>query len=79
MNREPEISPQPLEFAVAIYWSDQDESFIAEMPVLAGCAADGESPQDALRALDMVAREWIETARELGRDIPEPNGRPPLA
>jgi predicted RNase H-like HicB family nuclease len=60
-----------------IYSSDEDCAFIAEMPELAGCAADGESPQGALCALNTVAREWIETARELGRDIPEPKGRLP--
>jgi predicted RNase H-like HicB family nuclease len=60
-----------------IYSSDEDCAFIAEMPELAGCAADGETTHDALRALNTVAREWIETARELGRDIPEPKGRLP--
>jgi predicted RNase H-like HicB family nuclease len=64
-----------MKYAIAIYWSDEDEAFIAEMPELAGCAADGRSPQAALQALDTVAREWIETAREMGRDIPEPKGR----
>lgn len=64
-----------LKYEIIIYWSDEDQAFIAEMPELAGCAADGESPQDALQAIDTVAREWIETARELGRGIPEPKGR----
>lgn len=64
-----------LKYEIIIYWSGEDTAFIAEMPELPGCSADGESPQDALRALDTVAREWIERARELGRDIPEPKGR----
>ncbi|HVX30754.1 MAG TPA: type II toxin-antitoxin system HicB family antitoxin [Nitrolancea sp.] len=67
-----------LKYAIIIYWSDEDEAFIAEMPELAGCAADGRSPQDALHALHSVAREWIVTAREMGRNIPEPKGRPPF-
>ena len=54
-------------YEVIIYWSDADEAFIAEIPELPGCAADGQAPQEA--------REWIEMARELGRPIPEPRGR----
>ena len=69
------MKPTELKYEIIIYWSDEDQAFIAEMPELAGCAADGESPQDALQAIDTFAREWIETARELGRDIPEPKGR----
>lgn len=64
-----------MKYAIIIYWSNDDGAFIAEMPELAGCVADGESPRDVLRMLDLVAREWIGTARELGRDIPEPKGR----
>ena len=64
-----------LKYEMIIYWSDDDGAFIAEMPELPGCAADGATPEDALRNLSSVAREWIETARELGRPIPEPKGR----
>ena len=66
---------EPLRYDVIIYWSDADEAFIAEVPELPGCAADGQTPQEALAAVQVVAREWIETARELGRPIPEPRGR----
>jgi predicted RNase H-like HicB family nuclease len=71
------VESSDLKYEIMIYSSDEDGAFIAEMPELAGCAADGESPQEALCALNTVAREWIETARELGRDIPEPKGRLP--
>lgn len=66
---------ESLRYEVIIYWSDDDEAFIAEMPELPGCAGDGQTPQEALTAVQVVAREWIETARELGRPIPEPRGR----
>jgi predicted RNase H-like HicB family nuclease len=59
-------------YEVIIYWSDADEAFIAEVPELPGCAADGATYQEALARLEMVSREWIETALELGREIPEP-------
>lgn len=68
-------SDQPLRYEVIIYWSEADAAFIAEMPELPGCAADGPTPQAALAAIEVVAAEWIETARELGRPIPEPRGR----
>ena len=66
---------ESLRYEVIIYWSAEDDAFIAEMPELAGCAADGPSPHEALANVEVVAREWIETARELGRAIPEPRGR----
>ena len=62
-------------YEVIIYWSDADEAFIAEVPELAGCAADGASYQEALAAVEVVINEWIETAEELGRPIPQPRGR----
>lgn len=65
----------PLKYEVIIYWSQDDEAFIAEIPELPGCAADGPAPQAALENVQVIAREWIETARELGRPIPEPRGR----
>ncbi len=69
------MSVEPLRYEVIIYWSAEDEAFVAEVPELPGCAADGPSPRDALANVEVVAREWIETARELGRDIPVPRGR----
>ena len=62
-------------YEIIIYWSEQDQAFIAEVPELAGCAADGPTHREALAAAEVVIREWIETARELGRPIPAPRGR----
>jgi predicted RNase H-like HicB family nuclease len=64
-----------MKYEVIIYWSDDDKAFIAEVPELPGCAADGQTHREALAAVEQVAQEWIETARELGRPIPEPKGR----
>jgi predicted RNase H-like HicB family nuclease len=62
-------------YEVILYWSDEDEAFIAEVPELAGCAADGATRQEALASVELVIEEWLERARELGRPIPEPKGR----
>ena len=62
-------------YEIIIYWSDEDEAFIAEVPELPGCAADGLTYTEALANVDVIIQEWIETARELGRAIPEPKGR----
>lgn len=64
-----------IRYEVIIYWSEEDGAFIAEAPELPGCAADGSTYQEALNNLEIVISEWIETARELGRPIPEPKGR----
>jgi predicted RNase H-like HicB family nuclease len=62
-------------YEIILYWSDEDQSFIAEVPDLAGCAADGSTRQEALANAEVVIDEWVETAKELGRAIPEPKGR----
>jgi predicted RNase H-like HicB family nuclease len=62
-------------YEIVIYWSEVDQSFISEVPELPGCAADGASYLETLANLERVIDEWIETARELGRPIPEPKGR----
>ena len=62
-------------YEVIIYWSREDKAFIAEVPELSGCAADGPTYQEALANVEVVIREWIETAKELGRPVPEPKGR----
>jgi len=62
-------------YEIIIYWSGADRSFIAEVPELPGCAADGKSHQEALANVEIVISEWIETAKELGRPIPAPKGR----
>lgn len=62
-------------YEIILYWSQEDGAYIAEVPELAGCMADGPTMQDALSAAETVIQEWIETAKELGREIPEPRGR----
>ena len=62
-------------YQIIIYWNDKDNAFIVEVPELPGCAADGQTYQEALAQAEIVIDEWIETAKELGRDIPEPRGR----
>lgn len=64
-----------IKYEVVIYWSEEDKAFIAEVPELPGCAADGATYQEALVNVETIVQEWIETARELGRQIPEPKGR----
>lgn len=61
-------------YEIILYWSDEDQAFIAEVPELAGCVADGSTRQEALANAETVIAEWIETAKELGRPIPEPKG-----
>jgi predicted RNase H-like HicB family nuclease len=58
-----------MKYEVIIYWSDEDQAFIAEVPELPGCAADGENYQEALQNLEIIMQEWIESARQLGRSI----------
>lgn len=62
-------------YEIILYWSDDDQAFIAEVPELAGCAADGPTRQEALASVEVVLAEWLETATELGRATPEPKGR----
>ena len=64
-----------MRYEVIIYWSDEDDAFVAEVPQLPGCMADGRTYKEALRIVERVAKEWIETARELGREVPDPKGR----
>jgi predicted RNase H-like HicB family nuclease len=64
-----------LRYEIILYWSEEDQAFIAEVPELPGCAADGETYQQALQNVEVIMQEWIETAEELGRQIPEPKGR----
>lgn len=62
-------------YELIVYWSDEDQAFIVEVPELPGCAADGPTYQDAVANAEVVIDEWIETACELGHAIPVPKGR----
>ena len=62
-------------YEVIIYWSSEDGRYIAEVPELAGCMADGATMAEALSNTDIIISEWIETAKALGRNIPEPKGK----
>lgn len=62
-------------YEIIIYWSQADNAFVAEVPELPGCAADGQTYQEALANVETIIAEWIETAHELGRPIPVPRGR----
>ena len=62
-------------YEVIIYWSKDDQAFIAEVHELSGCAADGATYQEALANVETIIQEWVETAKDLVRPIPEPKGR----
>ena len=64
-----------LRYEIILYWSEEDQAFIAEVPELPGCAADGKTYQEALQNVEIIMQEWIETAKDLGRVIPEPRQR----
>jgi predicted RNase H-like HicB family nuclease len=62
-------------YEIILYWSSDDQAVIAEVPELPGCAADGATYSEALANVQVVIEEWIETAREMDREIPKPRGR----
>ena len=62
-------------YEIIIYWSEEDQVYIAEVPELPGCAADGPTYRQAFNNVEVIIQEWIETAKELRRPIPEPKGR----
>ena len=62
-------------YEVIIYWSEEDQAFIGEVPELPGCAADGRTYREAAANSEVVIKEWIQTAKELERPIPQPKGR----
>ena len=64
-----------MQYKVVIYWSPEDEVYIAEVPELAGCMADGATYVEALSNVQIIMEEWIQTATELGRPIPQPQGK----
>jgi predicted RNase H-like HicB family nuclease len=64
-----------VKYELIVYWSDADQAYLVEVPELPGCMADGKTYDEAVANAQVIMREWIETARELGRPIPEPKGR----
>lgn len=62
-------------YEVIIYWSEEDNAYIAEVPELTGCMADGATYQKALKNVEVIIDEWIETAKSMRREIPVPKGR----
>jgi predicted RNase H-like HicB family nuclease len=62
-------------YEIIIYWSDEDNCFVSEVPELAGCMSDGKTYNEALQNTVIVIHEWLDTAKELGRQIPLPKGR----
>lgn len=62
-------------YELVIWWSEDDSAFLVEVPELPGCMADGKTYEEALANVQVVIAEWIETAKALGRPIPEPKGR----
>lgn len=62
-------------YEVIIYWSEEDNAYIAEVPELPGCMADGATYEEALKNVKVIIDEWIETAKSMGREIPTPKGR----
>ena len=62
-------------YEIILYWSSEDQAVIAEVPELPGCAADGQTYVEALDNVQVIIDEWLQTARELGREIPKPKGR----
>jgi len=62
-------------YELIIYWSERDQAFLVEVPELPGCMADGATREEALKNVETVMAEWMETARRLGRTIPKPKGR----
>ena len=62
-------------YEIIIYWSDEDNSFIAEVPELPGCMADGKTRQEVLQNVEIIISEWLETAKKENREIPVPKGK----
>ena len=69
------VGPDDIRYEISLYWSKEDQAFLAEVPELPGCMADGATYLEAVANAEVIIREWIETAKELGRPIPTPRGR----
>ena len=62
-------------YEIIIYWSTDDNCFVAEVPELEGCMSDGKTYEDALKNVQVIMDEWVQTAKDLGREIPKPKGK----
>ncbi len=69
------VTEIPRNYAIVIFYSDEDEGFIAVVPELAGCSVFGETEEGALSEVKVAIGLWLDTARQEGREIPEPSGR----
>lgn len=64
-----------IRYEMIVFWSKEDQAYVVEVPELPGCMADGATYQEAVSNAELIIRQWMEVAREEGRDIPEPRGR----
>ncbi len=64
-----------IRYELIVFWSEEDQAFIVEVPELPGCMSDGGTYREAVRNAEIAIQEWIETAKGLGRDVPQPKGR----
>jgi len=64
-----------MKYEIILYWSEEDGAYIAEVPELSGCMADGPTAGEALHNVEQIAQEWIDTAQGLGQEVPVPKGR----
>ena len=73
----PEVgaAPNADKYELIVYWSEEDQTFVVEVPALPGCVADGSSDQEAVANDQRVIEDWIDTAQRVRRPIPEPKGR----
>ena len=62
-------------YEVIVWWSEKDQAYIAEAPELPGCTSDGKTYEEALKNIQLIISEWIETANKIGREIPQPKGK----
>lgn len=64
-----------IKYELILYWSEEDESYIVEVPELPGCKADGSTYEEAIEQVQIIIKEWVETAKQEGRPIPKPKGK----
>jgi len=62
-------------YEVIVWWSEKDQAYIAEVPELPGCMSDGKTYEEALKNIQVIISEWIETAKKIEREVPRPKGK----